>query len=212
MKNYGKFVGGLVLVWFLLALSASAAHLFRNDADRIGGAVGLAAMAPVVLFSLWFAASESFRGFVLGLNPRVLTGVQVWRLVGFTFLLLEARALLPGIFAFSAGYGDMFIGATAAFVAWKLADPAHRGLFILWQVLGITDLVLAVALGTTAPLIQPAGPTMVPMTVLPLSLIPTFLVPLFLILHLICIAQARAWKVSADRGQGSLTPAQRAAI
>jgi hypothetical protein len=32
------------------------------------------------------------------------------------------------------------------------------------------------------------------MTVLPLSLIPTFLVPLFLILHIICIAQARASK------------------
>ena len=41
---------------------------------------------------------------------------------------------------------------------------------------------------------------MVAMTVLPLSLIPTFLVPLFFILHLICIAQARAWRVaSGDR-------------
>src|SRR5277367_1749431 len=169
MKNYGKFVGGLILVWFLFALGASASHLFRNDANRVGIAVGIAAGAPIVLFSLWFAASEGFRRFVLSLNPRVLTGVQVWRLVGFTFVLLEARSLLPRIFAFSAGYGDMFIGATAAFVAWKLADPAHRGFFILWQVLGITDLVLAVSLGTTAPLINPAGPTMVPMTVLPLS-------------------------------------------
>lgn len=212
MKNYGKFVAGLILVWFLFALCASASHLFRNDANRIGIAVGIAAVTPVVLFSLWFAASEGFRGFVLGLNPRVLTGVHVWRLVGFTFLLLEARALLPATFALSAGYGDMFIGATAAFVAWKLADPKHRGLFVVWQVLGITDLVSAVGLGTTAGLISPAGPTMVPMTVLPLSLIPTFLVPLFLILHLICIAQARAWKVSSERGQRSLTPAQRPAV
>jgi hypothetical protein len=43
---------------------------------------------------------------------------------------------------------------------------------------------------------------MVAMTVLPLSLVPTFLVPLFLILHVICIAQARAWKgVSQDKGR-----------
>ena len=205
MKNYGKFVGGLILAWFLFGLVGSAEHLFQNDGNRIGAAVGIAAGVPVVLFSLWFAASEGLRRFVLGLNPRVLTGVQAGRIVGFTFLLLEARALLPGVFAFSAGYGDMFIGATATFVAWKLANPAHRGLFIGWQLLGVMDLVLAVSLGTTALWLAPAGPTMAPMTVLPLSLIPTFLVPLYLILHLICIAQARAWRMEARRGERSLT-------
>jgi len=212
MKNYEKFVGALVLVWFSFALGASASHLFMNPANQIGAAVGIAAGAPIILFSAWFVASEGFRRFVLGLNPRVLTGVQVFRLVGFVFLLLEARALLPGIFAFSAGYGDMFIGATAAFVAWKLAVPEHRGLFIVWQLLGIMDLVLAVSLGTTASLLAPAGPTMVPMTVLPLSLIPTFLVPLFLILHLICIAQARAWRAASASGQRTLASVERAAI
>ena len=60
--------------------------------------------------------------------------------------------------------------------------------------LGIADLVTAVGLGTTARLISPDSPSMVAMTVLPLSLVPTFLVPLFLIFHVICIAQARAWK------------------
>ena len=40
---------------------------------------------------------------------------------------------------------------------------------------------------------------MAAMTVLPLSLVPTFLVPMFLVLHLICIAQAWAWK-SAPSG------------
>ena len=150
MKRYGKFVIGLVFVWLVVSWAASALHVFSNGANRVGPAVGLAAGAPVILFSLWFAASAGFRRFALSLNPRVLTGVQVGRLVGFTFLLLEARALLPSIFAFSAGYGDMFIGATAAFAAWKLAEPAHRGWFIAWQLLGITDLVLAVSLGTTA--------------------------------------------------------------
>jgi hypothetical protein len=90
----------------------------------------------------------------------------------------------------------MTIGATAAFVAWKLAEPDHRGSFIVWQMLGILDLITAVSLGTTAGLLTPHGPSMVAMTVLPLSLIPTFLVPLFLMLHVICIAQARAWKMS----------------
>lgn len=114
-------------------------------------------------------------------------------LVGFTFVLLEARDALPAVFALPAGYGGMLIGATATLAAWKLADPSRRSSFILWQYLGITDLVLAVSLGTTAQLINPNGASMRAMTILPLSLIPTFPVPLFVILHVICIGQTRRW-------------------
>jgi len=82
----------------------------------------------------------------------------------------------------------MAIGITAGFVARKLVTPWQRNAFILWQVLGITDPVTAVTLGTTAQLLRPRDPSMLPMTVLPLSLVPTFLVPLFLIssYHLHC--------------------------
>jgi hypothetical protein len=92
-----------------------------------------------------------------------------------------------------AGWGDIAIGATAPLVATILANPAQRKSFILWQLLGIADLVTAVTMGTTARLIEPHGIATSPMTVLPLSLIPTFAVPLLFILHIICIAQARHW-------------------
>jgi hypothetical protein len=75
-----------------------------------------------------------------------------------------------------------------------LANPDHRKSFILWQLLGIADLVTAVTMGTTARLIEPHGIATSPMTVLPLSVIPTFAVPLLFILHIICIAQARHWR------------------
>ena len=197
MKRYGKLTAGLIAGWFIFALSASALHLFENNSQRVGIAVAIAATIPLVVFALWFAASESFRQFALSLNPRILTGVQVWRIIGFIFVLLQARNLLPAIFALPAGYGDMFIGATATLVAWQLASPSHRNSFILWQLLGITDLVTAVSLGTTARLLDPSGPSMLPLTVLPLSLVPTFLVPLFMIFHVICIAQARKWETAS---------------
>jgi hypothetical protein len=196
MKTHGKLTTGLIVGWFLFAVAASALHVFESP-NRISVAVGVAALTPIVVFSLWFAASRSFRQFALSLNPRTLTAVQVWRLVGFTFVLMEARAALPAIFALPAGYGDMAIGATAVLVAWKLADPAHRNTFILWQLLGIADLVTAVSLGTTARLLDPHSLPMRPLTVLPLSMIPTFLVPLFTILHVICIVQARSWKIAS---------------
>jgi hypothetical protein len=210
--NYGKLTAGLIAAWFIFALSASALLWFKNGANRIGIAVGIAALVPIVIFGLWFGASEKFREFALSLNPQILTGVQTWRIVGFTFLLLESRGGLPAIFALPAGYGDMFIGATATLVAWKLANPARRSGFILWQMLGMADLIIAVSLGTTARLLSPDGPSMLAMTVLPLSLVPTFLVPLFFILHLICIAQARAWMGASRHAGSNLTPARSPAV
>jgi hypothetical protein len=212
MKNYGKLITGIIIIWLIFALSASALHAFKNDANRVGVEVAIAAVTPIVVFSLWFAVSEKFRQFALSSNPRTLTSLQSWRFIGFTFVLLEARGVLPAIFAWPAGYGDMAIGVTASFVAWKLADPDHRNGFLLWQMLGILDLVTAVGVGTTAGLLSPQGPSMAAMTVLPLSLIPTFLVPLFLMLHVICIAQARSWKVVSARTRQAASPAQQPAI
>jgi len=131
------------------------------------------------------------------LNPRTLTLVHSWRIAGFTFLVLYSAGLLPGVFALPAGWGDIFIGATAPFVARKLTDLAHRRSFLLWQILGSLDLVMAVTLGTTSRLITPHAVQTGVMTVLPMSLIPTFAVPLLLILHIVCIAQALQWKREA---------------
>lgn len=212
MKNYGKLVAVLLATWFIFAFSAAALHLFTNGSNRIGVGVGIAASVPLVLFSLWFAFSKEFRQFSLSLNPTVLTSLQASRLIGFSFVLLEARGVLPAVFALPAGYGDMAIGATAAFVAWRLATPRHRNSFIFWQILGIIDLVLAVTLGTTATLLSPHGPTTASMTVLPLSLVPTFLVPFYMICHVISIAQARTWKAASQPNHQTLTPAHHPAI
>lgn len=199
MSRYAKLTLTILVAWFAFALTASAMHVFLNQSQRVGAAVAIAAVTPIILFALWFGLSRSFREFALSLNPRVITFTQIWRLLGIEFVLLESRNLLPAVFALPAGFGDIFIGATAGLVAWKLATPRHRSAFITWQLLGILDLVTAVGLGTTARLINAGGPTMLPMTVLPLSLVPTFLVPLFFILHIITIAQARKWAATSVR-------------
>lgn len=197
MKSYAKLTFVLAVLWFFAALSAAALHLFENASNRLGGAVAVGATAPLIVFFAWFALSRNFRDFVMSWNPTILTAVQSGRIVGFTFVLLEAHHALPAIFALPAGYGDMAIGATASLVAWRLATSSHRNSFILWQLLGIADLVTAVTLGTTAGLLDPHGVSMLYMTTLPLSLVPTFLVPLYLIFHVVCIAQARRWAVPA---------------
>ncbi len=207
MKAYGKLTAVLIAVWFAFVVSASALEVFKNAYNRVGIAVGLAALIPIVVFSVWYGASDGFRQFVLSLNPRILTYLQSWRVIGLVFVILEARNVLPAIFALPAGYGDIAIGVTASWVTWKLASPGHRNSFILWQALGMADLVVAMALGTTVSLLSPHGTPMTAMTVLPLSLVPTFLVPLFLILHVICMAQARRWKAAPSDSRQTSTDA-----
>jgi hypothetical protein len=196
MKNafYGKLLVGIVVAWFVFALIASAFNVFQASAAQPPIPLGLGAGIPVIAFLLWFAASESLRSFVMSLSPRGITLIHSWRVAGLAFVALYAYHLLPGFFALPAGYGDIALGLTAPVVALKWADPEHRAGFILWQILGITDLVTAVGLGAGAAYLQPHGIPTSPMTVLPLSIIPTFGVPLLMILHFISIAQALRWR------------------
>lgn len=191
--KYGKLAAWLIATWFVFTFSASALHVFDTHQSQPPILLGLAVLTPIVVFAVWFRASEGFRQFTESLDAGTLTFVQSWRIAGFVFLALYAYAILPGVFALSAGWGDVFIGVTAPFVALRLVNPEHRRSFIFWQVLGILDLVLAVTFGTTARLIDPHGIPTTPLTMLPLSLIPTFAVPLLLILHFISIGQARRW-------------------
>jgi hypothetical protein len=195
--QYGKLTGTLIGAWFVFAFTAAALHLFEADPSRPPIALGLAVLTPLLVFAIWSAASPGFRGFTQSLSPRTLTFVQSWRIAGYVFLVLYTFGILPGIFALPAGWGDVAIGLTAAFVATRLANPEHRKSFMFWQALGIFDLVLAVTLGTTARLLAPHAVATSALTALPLSLIPTFAVPLLMILHFICIAQARQWPVPA---------------
>jgi hypothetical protein len=192
-KNYLRLAALVVASWLVIALALSAKHAFhtRSDAPPVG--IALAVLIPVALFFVAYRASEGFRSFALSLSPQALTIVQSWRAAGLIFVTLYAYRILPGLFALPAGWGDMFIGFTAPFVALRLTRPEHRSWFLAWQILGILDLVDAVALGGAARFVEPHGLPTDAMALLPLSVIPTFLVPLLLILHIISIAQARRW-------------------
>ncbi|MFZ0630901.1 MAG: hypothetical protein WA399_18745 [Acidobacteriaceae bacterium] len=205
MTRYAKLTSWLIGVWFVLALTLSALHIIESGPNRPPLALGLAAGIPVVVFLVWFAGSANFRTFVLSLNPRTLTLVQSWRTAGFAFVCLAAYRILPNSFALPAGYGDIAIGLTAPLAALALAGAEHRGSFLLWQALGMLDLVMAVSLGTLSGVIDPHGIPAAAMTALPLSLVPAFAVPLFLILHIVCVAQPLRWnQVPLAAGQAIL--------
>jgi hypothetical protein len=129
------------------------------------------------------------------------------------FLVLFAAGKLPAPFAPSAGWGDIFVGATALPVAWAMLrfGARARALALAWNTIGLADLVNAVALGALSapsPLQVFVGPpTSTLMTNLPWLIIPGFLVPSLMFIHLVVFyrlakaeAPARRWLGGAARG------------
>src|SRR5262245_10147189 len=180
----------VLIVWFLLALGGSLFGVFDSE-PRPPIPLGLATVLPVVLFISCYLTSARFREFVSSLDLRLLTAVQTWRVAGIVFVILYLQGALPGTFALPAGWGDFTIGITAPVVAWFWKPPFPYRTFIVWNVLGILDLVLAVSLGvlsSATPVGVLAGDVSTRlMGQFPLSLIPTFFVPLLLILHVISL-------------------------
>ncbi len=190
-SNYAKLTASSIALWFAASFFASSKGLFQQTNPASPPLpILLAVLLPITFFFVWYSASSGFRGFVLSLDLKALTVVQSWRFVGFGFLVLYTYGILPASFALPAGLGDMAIGITAPLIALRFSDSRYRRLFLLWNALGITDLVIAVSMGAAS---RVAHPSTAPMAALPLSLIPAFAVPLLAIVHVISIAHARRW-------------------
>src|ERR671918_3074306 len=119
----------------------------------------------------------------------ILVAVQTWRIVGFAFLWGVSHGILHPAFGIPAGVGDVLVGVSAIPFAYFL----RRGFgwskyaLVVWNVLGIADLVMAVSLG----LITSPGFGISTMTTFPWVLIPTVGVPLALMLHGITLYRLR---------------------
>jgi hypothetical protein len=193
----GALVAAFFLVWLALifVLGARGGFVAPRGAPPLGLLIGL--LAPLSLFLVGYRTIPPLREFILSADLRLIVGIQAWRWAGFGFLALYTYGVLPGIFAWPAGLGDMAIGMTAPLVlAALLRRPgfAASKSFVAWNLSGILDLTVAVSIGALVPLLAPnfyGAVTTAPMTQLPLVLIPTYLVPTFLILHLTALFQAR---------------------
>src|SRR5215469_6844746 len=133
-------------VWFLFALAGSLLGVF-DSGPRPPLLLGLAAAVPVAAFVACYFTSAQFREFVLSLDLRALALAQMFRVVGIVFVILYFLGALPGAFALPAGWGDFAIGITAPVVAWSWKRPFPQKTFIVWNVLGSLDLVIAMTLG-----------------------------------------------------------------
>jgi hypothetical protein len=204
-----------LVAWFVVVLALGA----TGALSPVGGgapALGLTVVLPIATLVWAYRALPSVRHAMAATPLAALIALHAIRVLGLAFILLYAEGRLPAPFAPSAGWGDVFMGVTALPLAWAVMrfGARVRPLVVLWNALGVADLVVALTLG---PLSAP-GPLQVfvgppdssPMTTLPWLIIPGFLVPILLFVHVVIFARLFAkTQTSAPsyvwRGAGSQT-------
>ena len=110
--------------------------------------LGAAVLIPVAVFSVIGFGSFASRSWLQSAPLPALIALHAIRLLGVLFVLLYAAKRLPAPFAPVAGWGDIIIGATALPIAlWVASQPnTARGAVLIWNSLGLADLVIAVSL------------------------------------------------------------------
>jgi hypothetical protein len=188
----GRVLAGLT-AWLAADVALAAVGVFAATVHRPVPIIAAGIVLPIVVGVWLLRRPGALSRFVDSIPVHSLIDVQIYRVAGGVFVLAWALGRMPAIFALTAGVGDVAVGVAAPFVASRVehGTARWRQTAVMWNVAGLADLVVAVALGaSTSP--SPLWPALLGhanplITRLPFVLIPTFLVPLSASLHIATI-------------------------
>lgn len=200
----------LIIAWLLGVVILSASGLLAHGEGLLRLLMPALIVLPIATFGIAWQTSKPFRERVLAIDTGVLVILHSWRMVGMGFLFLNAHGILPGLFTWLAGVGDMLsaFGAVLIGTALLKGREVSRATLLGWNSFGLLDFGVAVVIGTSLRSIYLGGAVNTDaMALLPLSLVPTVIVPLYVITHLIIYQQLRYTKdQKKTRGFVSIPP------
>jgi hypothetical protein len=196
MPRSAKLIlAGVAGLW--IGICAGAATAGWLAIARPFAVIGIFVATPLIAAAVataWPAAQRA----VASVPMALMVGLNAGRLFAVLFFLLWAQGRLAGPFPFFAGLGDIITGLFALGLVGLAKDEGarHSAALFAWNLFGIADLVLAIALGVTSGEGSPiqifhSAPGSEAMQYLPWSFVPTVLVPWYLIMHGIIWARLR---------------------
>src|SRR5216684_2082045 len=108
----------LLGLWFVLVVILAVTRALYYEHGLGAPGLGLAVVLPIAILCLTVARVQSLRDAFHRVPLWLLVGVHTVRLLGISFIILYTSGRLPAPFAPVAGWGDIFVGATAVPVAW----------------------------------------------------------------------------------------------
>ena len=142
------------------------------------------------LLAVW-RMNRRVRDALSACETHVLIAIHAFRLGGVMFVVLALAGRLAPAFAFTAGIGDMLVGAIALVLTVRLASgqPVSVRTIRVWNTLGLLDLVVAITMGVLSVPDSPLGifgvePGMRVMTTTPWIIVPAVIVPVLVLAHI----------------------------
>jgi hypothetical protein len=187
----------VLVAWAALAVGVSVSGVLASAPPFINP---LVIWSCLIAFLVLRTRTPALRAYLQTVDLRPLVLFHLTRVVaGAGFLVLHQRGQLIGDLALRAGWGDIAVGLTAplAVLALSVDTPAGRRGALLWNVLGVLDILMVLA-GVQRLLFFSGTPeALAPMTRFPYSLLPLFVVPLVLITHF--TVMVRLWRPLSGR-------------
>lgn len=188
-RRFSLKVCAYVAIWLCLVLGLSYTNIFVPAIDQTFPILGFAILGSAIFGNLLLWRSQTATQILQTLPLHLLATIQVFRVIGVLFLMLESDGLLSTYFATSTGWGDIFVGVTAPIVGYLLWKDAYqyRLIGLAWCFAGIADLVFVLykAINSAPGPLQTTSfdlPT-VAIGYFPLTIVPLLVVPIALILH-----------------------------
>ena len=179
-------VGAALAIWTAVVTTAFWEHGVRF----VPAPALVPPMTAALLIALWTV--PGLRAWRRSIALRSLVLLHVTRFVGFYFLFLSSRGVLPRAFAIPAASGDIAIAAGALLLGAFWVPPhtaVRRSALYLWNTLGLADILFVV--GSAAWLTRGAPASMIALARLPLVLLPAVLVPQIIASHVVLFARLR---------------------
>ena len=183
-------------LWAALAWTAAINGVFRASASALP-LLPVAILLPVIVGTPVLLVSKRVGQLLDAMPMTWLIALQLYRIFGSQWLVYWLRGVLPGLWALPAGAGDVLTGllAVQAAIALAAGTAAGRKGAIVWNIFGLADVAVAIALGMTMSpgpfqLILPDGPSMA-IDTFPNVLTPAFVVPSSILLHVLSLRQLR---------------------
>jgi hypothetical protein len=118
-----------------------------------------------------------------------LIGLHIFRLVGFTFIILGYYEALPKHFAYLSGTGDILAALSSVFVVYALKNNKSyaKKLAFIWNVFGLIDILMTAILANvlTKLSIDTGQMGVDTLARFPFSLIPAIAPPTIIFLHVL---------------------------
>jgi hypothetical protein len=184
-----------LVAWFIVMWVLGVRGTFHISPDPLSRLpIPVAVVLPVAVGLMLLLRSRAIATVLDDVPASWLIGLQVYRVIGAGFLANWLLGSAPAAFALPAGIGDVTVGLLALPTALAVASgtEAGRRAGIRWNLLGLTDFVVALTTGflTSAQLLGNQVPNTIVGTY-PTVLIPTFIVPMSILLHAMSLWQLR---------------------